>query len=377
MLGEVSAARMQFAANTPEPPRAPAHDAGSHPLNSIKVFMSDPNPLLSAPATEYLSPEVFVVQPFKQRYWLHILLLLATVFTTLVVGAKMEYDFIHNITPFVHGDEFIPLFPVGWALQEPSRLLLGIPFSATLLLILLAHEMGHYLYCRYYGVYATLPFFIPAPTLIGTLGAVIRIRSPIRSRCALFDIGIAGPVAGFAVALGVLAVAMSHSRVMPGVMASSDVEIKYPLIFNILWTVLPLADVHGGSSVLQDIYFHPTAVAAWVGMFATALNLLPGGQLDGGHIVFSLSPRAHRMVSRLTILALIPMAYYFWVGWLLWAILLRISGMRHPMVEQWPGVTAGRRWLAVVGLLMMVLTLTPAPFAHSSLATVIQMWRGH
>ncbi len=139
-------------------------------LTASKFSCPTPIPYFPAPATEYLSPEVFVVQPFKQRYWLHILLLLATVFTTLVVGAKMEYDFIHNITPFVHGDEFIPLFPVGWALQEPSRLLLGIPFSATLLLILLAHEMGHYLYCRYYGVYATLPFFIPAPTLIGTLG---------------------------------------------------------------------------------------------------------------------------------------------------------------------------------------------------------------
>ena len=188
-------------------------------------------------------------------------------------------------------------FRCGWALHEPSRLLLGIPFSATLLLILLAHEMGHYLYCRYYGVYATLPFFIPAPTLIGTLGAVIRIRSPIRSRCALFDIGIAGPIAGFVAALIVLVIAMHHSRVVPGVMANSDVEMGYPLIFHILWTVLPLADVHGGSSLLQDIYFHPTAIAAWVGMFATALNLLPGGQLDGGHIVFALNPRAHRIVS--------------------------------------------------------------------------------
>jgi len=148
-------------------------------------------------------------------------------------------------------------FPVRWALYEPSRLLLGIPFSATLLLILLAHEMGHYLYCRYYGVYATLPFFIPAPTLIGTLGAVIRIKSPIRSRCALFDIGIAGPIAGFVTALIVLGIAMQHSRVVPGVMANSDVEMGYPLIFHILWTVLPLADVHGGSSMLQDIYFHP------------------------------------------------------------------------------------------------------------------------
>src|SRR5207245_7965904 len=131
----------------------------------------------------------------------------------------------------------LPFCPVGWALAQPSRLLLGVPFSAALLIILLSHEMGHYLLCRYYGVRATLPFFIPAPTLIGTLGAVIRIKAPIRSRTALFDIGIAGPIAGFAVALTVLVIAMSHSRVMPGVMANSDVEMGYPLIFKILWTV--------------------------------------------------------------------------------------------------------------------------------------------
>jgi len=111
-------------------------------------------------------------------------------------------------------------------------------------------------------------------------------------------------------------------------------------------------------------------------MFATALNLLPGGQLDGGHIVFALNPRAHRMVSRLTIVTLIPMAFYFWAGWLLWAILLRISGMRHPMVEEWPGVTPGRRWLAALALLMMVVTLTPAPFTHSSLRQVVHAIRG-
>ena len=339
--------------------------------------MSDLTPPLSAPTAEYLPAETYIIQPPKQRYWLHILLFVATIFTTLVVGAKMEFDFLNNAPLFIHGDEFIPLFPVGWALKEPARLLLGIPFSATLLLILLAHEMGHYLYCRYYGVYATLPFFIPAPTLIGTLGAVIRIRSPIRSRCALFDIGIAGPIAGFVVALSALVIAMAHSRVMPDVMANSDIEMGYPLIFKVVHAMLPLADVHGGSSLLRDIYFHPTAIAAWVGMFATALNLLPGGQLDGGHIVFSLNPRAHRIVSRLTILALIPMAFYFWAGWLLWAVLLRLSGMRHPMVAEWPGVTSGRHWLAVFGLLLMVLTLTPAPFAHSSLLLVIRELRGH
>ncbi len=342
-----------------------------------RFFMSDPTRPFPGPTAEYLPAEVHVISPPSPRYALHLLLFLATIFTTLVVGAKMQFDFAHNLPPFVHGDEMLPLFPVGWALHEPSRLLLGIPFSATLLLILLAHEMGHYLYCRYYGVYATLPFFIPAPTLIGTLGAVIRIRSPIRSRCALFDIGIAGPIAGFLVALTVLAIAMPHSRVMPAAMADSDIQMGYPLIFRIVWAVLPLADMHGGSASMRDIYFHPTAIAAWVGMFATALNLLPGGQLDGGHIVFALSPRAHRPVSRLTILALIPMAFYFWAGWLVWAILLRISGMRHPMVEEWPGVSRGRRWPAAFGLLMMILTLTPAPFAHSSLRQVVQELRSN
>src|SRR5450432_1745655 len=187
--------------------------------------MSDFTPSLPAPPPEYLPAEVYFVRPPNPRYWLHILLFVATIFTTLVVGAKMEFDFLHNAPPFVHGDETLPLFPVGWALHEPSRLLLGIPFSATLLLILMAHEMGHYLYCRHYRVYATLPFFIPAPTLIGTLGAVIRIRSPIRTRAALFDIGIAGPIAGFVVSVITLTVALGLSKPMPSGMGPSDLQL--------------------------------------------------------------------------------------------------------------------------------------------------------
>jgi membrane-associated protease RseP (regulator of RpoE activity) len=328
--------------------------------------------------TDYYRPvEVFVVQPPKQRYWLHIVLLLATVFTTLVVGSRMEFNFQHNQPAFSLNDDDVPFFPLHWILAQPSRLLLGVPFSSTLMLILLAHEMGHYLCCRYYGVNATLPFFIPAPTLIGTLGAFIRIRSPIRSRAALVDIGIAGPIAGFVVAVTVLLFAMPLSKVMSPGMASPDIELGYPLIFRLVWFILPLAQLKAGStSALHSIYFHPTAIAAWVGMFATALNLLPGGQLDGGHIVFSLAPRAHKTVSRLTILALIPMALYFWAGWLLWAILLRISGMRHPMVAEWPGVSRGRRWIAGFGLLMLILTFAPAPFAHSSLLQVFRELRG-
>jgi membrane-associated protease RseP (regulator of RpoE activity) len=337
-------------------------------------FMSDLLP--PAPAeTDFAPPmQVLYVSRPRQRYWLHILLFLATVFTTLVVGSRMEYNFQHGRPAFSLADDDLPFFPARWALEQPSRLLLGLPFAGTLLLILMSHEMGHYLYCVYYGVNATLPFFIPAPTLIGTLGAFIRIRSPIRSRTALFDIGIAGPIAGFVVATTVLIFALPLSKVMPSAAVEPDIQLGYPLIFRLVSAMFPLAGVHGASS-LQSMYLHPTAIAAWVGMFATALNLLPGGQLDGGHIVFSIAPRAHKQVSRLTILALIPMALYFWAGWLVWAILLRISGMRHPIVAEWPEVTGRRRGLAVFALIMLILTLAPAPFAHSSLLEVIREFR--
>ena len=339
--------------------------------------MSDPTSPISSTTDFYRPVEVFVVRPPKQRYWLHALLLLATIFTTLVVGARMEYNFLHNQPAFSLNDDALAFFPLRWILAQPSRLLLGVPFATTLMLILLAHEMGHYLYCRYYGVYATLPFFIPAPTLIGTLGAFIRIRSQIRSRAALFDIGIAGPIAGFVVAVSVLAVALGLSRPMPAGISPSEIDLGYPLIFYAMHQLLAASGlVHGIATLPFDrVFLHPTAIAAWVGMFATALNLLPGGQLDGGHIVFSLAPRAHRYVSRLTILALIPMAIYFWAGWLVWAVLLRISGMRHPMVPEWPGITGGRRWLALFALLMLILTLTPAPFTNGSLLDVIKEFR--
>ena len=338
--------------------------------------MSDPTvPLTSTP--EFYRPvQVWMVNPPRQRYWLHVLLLLLTFFTTLVVGSRMEYNFLHNQPVFsLSDDNVLGFFAVFWALAEPSRLLLGIPFAGTLMLILLAHEMGHYLYCKHYGVYATLPFFIPAPTLIGTLGAFIRIRSPIRSRIALFDIGIAGPIAGFVVAVIVLFVSLGLSRPLAGAAPGQEmVALNYPLIFYAAQRVMALVAPHSVAVLpLSRVYLHPMAVAAWVGMFATALNLLPGGQLDGGHIVFSLAPRAHRFVSRLTILILIPLAVYKWVGWLIWAILLEISSFRHPQVADWPRVTGVRAWLAVFALIMLILTLAPAPFADSSLRAV---WRG-
>ena len=324
--------------------------------------MSEPNSPLASSTFEFYRPvEVFVAPPpFKRRYWLHALLLLLTIFSTLVVGARLQYNFNHNLPAFSLEDS---IFPWRWAVGNPSHLLLGIPFSATLLLILLAHEMGHFLYCVRYRVWATLPFFIPAPTLIGTFGAFIRIRSPIRSRAALFDIGIAGPIAGFVVAVVVLTFALTFSKPMAYTAAGSDLQLGYPLIFHLAQSALALV-MPAGSHVhmsLSHVYLHPTAVAAWVGMFATALNLLPGGQLDGGHIIYAVAPRIHRRISRITVVLLVLLTA-FWLGWLLWGVLLMATGTRHPQVPPEPELDPRRRRLAVFALAMLALTFVPAPF---------------
>ena len=169
--------------------------------------------------TEVYSPDTQSIVYYSRttpRYWLHGLLLLLTVFTTLIVGSRLQWEFLNGLPPFFDNN----IFPLKWALQG-RHLLLGIPFSLTLMLILLAHEMGHYVYCVKYRVAATLPFFIPFPTLFGTFGAFIRIRSPLGSRAALFDIGIAGPIAGFAVALPVLIMSLGLSHVAPAGVGST------------------------------------------------------------------------------------------------------------------------------------------------------------
>jgi len=333
------------------------------------------SPEIYVPAEVY-SPDtesiVYYSSRTRPRYWLHGFLLLLTIFTTLIVGSRLQWEFLNGLPPFFDNN----IFPLKWALQG-RHLLLGIPFSLTLMLILLAHEMGHYVYCVKYRVAATLPFFIPFPTLFGTFGAFIRIRSPLGSRAALFDIGIAGPIAGFAVALPVLIMSLGLSHVAPAGAAPPDIHFGYPVVFRFVQQVLVASGhAHEIASVpLSRLYLHPVAIAAWVGMFATSLNLLPGGQLDGGHIVFSISPRAHKTISNITILALIPMAVYFWAGWLLWAVLLRLSGTRHPAVPLWPEITRGRRALAIFAVIMLTLTLTPTPIASQSLFELPQQWR--
>ena len=332
--------------------------------------MSEPGPPIPTSTLEfYHALPVPEGPPPRQHYWLHALLLVATCFTTLVVGARMEFNFLHNLPPFAAGDEYIPFFPIGWMLARPSRLLLGIPFSATLLTILLAHEMGHYLYCRYYGVRATLPFFIPAPTLIGTLGAVIRIKAPIRSRAALFDIGIAGPIAGFVVAIATLAVAMTLSKPLVPGMGPSDLRLGYPEIFYLVHDALrSFVPGHATASLpLGRVYLHPTAIAAWVGMFATALNLLPSSQLDGGHIVYALAPRTHRVISWITVIVLVFLGRMY-VGWRVWAgliIVMNVLTYRQQQAPEFPSLPGNRWILALLAGVMLALTFTVSPFEMS------------
>lgn len=311
-------------------------------------------------------PQVFVAAPpVRRRWWLHILLLMLTLATTLVVGARLQYNFLHNLPAFTTDNVALPLFPVRWIAQQPSRLFMGIPFSLTLLGILLAHEMGHFVVAERNGVYATLPYFVPAPTLIGTFGALIRIKSAIPSRKALFDIGIAGPIAGFLVALPILLWGLALSKPMPPGTPSSALEFGYPLIFTLFHHWLVSVTHHAGS--LNALYLHPVGIAAWVGMFATALNLLPGGQFDGGHIVYAVAPRAHKWATRTTIGVLIPLGAYFWMGWWVWALILAFTGMRHPNVAPWPDIGPERRWLALTAVAMLVLTLVVAPFHEAAL----------
>jgi membrane-associated protease RseP (regulator of RpoE activity) len=247
-----------------------------------------------------------------------------------------------------------------------------VPFSLAIMTILLAHELGHYLYCRRYHVRATLPFFMPAPTLIGTLGAFIRIVGRIPSRAALFDIAIAGPLAGFVVAVPTMLLGLALSYPIAGV-SDPDLQFGFPLIFQLGHLLLHGPPWQHAGTSLTHYYLHPVAIAAWAGMLATALNLLPGGQLDGGHLIFAVAPRLHRVVSWSMVATLVALSWFFWVGWLPWAILLSLTGLRRPQVPRHPDVGPRRQKLALLALALLVLTFTPAPIANATFAHMAHM----
>jgi membrane-associated protease RseP (regulator of RpoE activity) len=268
--------------------------------------------------------DVFVYQPrerFQHVWWKHIALLVLTAASTYV-----------NIGPW---------------------------YTVGVLAILGAHEMGHYLACRFYRVDATLPYFLPMPlTPFGTLGAVIRIREPFPNRKALFDIGIAGPIAGFLVLIPILFLGMQWSRVVEVVPVS--IQLGRPLLYQLArWmTFGSIPDTH-------FVELHPLVTAAWLGMLATALNLLPFGQLDGGHISYATLGRRATPISLATVGAAVTMCF-FSVNWLLMTVLmvamLLLTGPRHPPVmNEYERLGTGRQALAVFAIVMFALCFTPFP----------------
>ena len=248
-----------------------------------------------------------------------------------------------------------------FALTAGSVYFVGGPLLVVgLLSILLAHEMGHYVFCRIYRVDATLPYFIPFPfTLVGTLGAFIRIRGPIPHRRALFDIGIGGPLAGFAVCLPVLALGLFEARVVPDTPNPYTISLGEPLLFH--WTAVWLRGLTAG----QTLSIGPLGMAAWFGLFVTALNMMPIGQLDGGHVTYSLLREKAHLVSRIGSWVCVGLIY-FGPSWIVWAILLRVLGRRHP--PTWDdGIRLGRGRVAVgvLGFVIFALCFTPTPIVVS------------
>jgi membrane-associated protease RseP (regulator of RpoE activity) len=289
---------------------------------------------------------VFRVQPPQRQSgsgrWVNILLFLTTLVTTMFVGATNR-----GADP----------------LTNPWELVLGLPFAVTLLSILGVHELGHYFTARRYGITVTLPYFIPAPIGLGTFGAFIKMKSPVTNRKALFDVGIAGPLAGLCVALPAIVVGLSWSELVPeGPAGHGGIILGTPLVFSLLqW--LTLGPIPQGA----DVLLHPVAFAGWIGLFVTALNLLPIGQLDGGHMAYALMGRQHRKVAIITLLALVGMGIAFWPGWLFWASLSLILGLRHPPpLNDLTPLDERRRLVAFASLLLLLSLITPSPFSFPS-----------
>ena len=305
--------------------------------------MTDPGPG-SDPASNP-TPGVPFLPGKPSRPLLHLALLAATLWTTLIAGSLFHAE---NSPPSDQWESIV---------AHPSRWLDGLPYAVSVLLILLAHEMGHYFACRYYRIPASLPYFLPGLPILGTFGAFIRIRGVVPSRKALFDVGIAGPLAGFAVAIPIFIYGMSHSRIIPvSEAATSEFFLGFPLLFlGALPWFFPSVP-HG--TVLS---LSPYLSAAWVGMLATSLNLLPAGQLDGGHLCYAISRKLHARVSRGTLVAVILLGALY-RAWLVWAVALLFLGERHPRVldEDTP-LSGGRKALAVLALVIFLLSFMPVP----------------
>ncbi|OPY60910.1 MAG: Peptidase family M50 [Syntrophorhabdaceae bacterium PtaU1.Bin034] len=245
----------------------------------------------------------------------------------------------------------------------------GALYSVSVMAILLSHEMGHYIASRRYGVAATLPYFIPFPlSPFGTFGAVIKMGGIITDRKALFDIGVAGPICGFILAVPCVLIGVKLSTAVKVTAATPYLMLGDPLLFQLVqWLVV--GDLPSGYGLL----LHPVAYAGWVGLFVTALNLLPIGQLDGGHVVYAVFRDRSQWVFRVLIAVLLLLSVVYSVSWVVLALLLLAFGIRHPEpLDPDTPLDGKRKWLAVAVLLIFILSFVPAPFAGNSMIELIR-----
>ena len=280
------------------------------------------------------------------RWALPLGLFLLTIFTTLWAGAYQAYG------GTIRG-------PANFLWEHPDMLWKGIPFAGTLLFILVTHELGHFVLSKIHQVPASLPLFIPGPPhFIGTFGAIIRMRGPIMNRRALFDIGVAGPLAGFMVAIVALIVGLSISTVVDRT-STYGLQLGEPLLLKFMaWLII------GSLPPQADVLLHPVAFAAWFGLFVTSLNLIPIGQLDGGHVAYALWGHRQRTMAFAVLPLLIVLGFVGWPGWFVWAFMAGIWGLGHPPVVD-PQVPLGRGRMLVgwIALAVFVLTFAPVPFS--------------
>jgi len=297
----------------------------------------------------------------RPRYVLAAALFVATLFSTTTLGAgwylSTRTDVTTDLLPILAGETIRSVW------SAPQLLLTGFAFSLPVLFILLCHELGHYFACRHYRLRSTLPYFLPAPLGLGTLGAFIRIRAPIRTKSQLLDIGAAGPIAGFVALLPFLFYGIARSRPAQVLLLDSDLPANLILLLPGRCLALELVTriFHGplGPGVVLDL--HPFALAAWVGLLVTALNLLPLGQLDGGHILYATSSGLHRRLA-VVLLALLAVAGIFWQGWLLWCVIVLIMGLRHPaVVDERQKLDGSRVAVALACLVIFILAFMPVP----------------
>jgi len=302
--------------------------------------------LQQAPAPRISSPQ--------WREWVWPALLFLTTFLSATYAGLF----------YVYGD--VGFMRMAFAVAvRPAILLQGVPFSFTLLSILLAHEMGHFIACRHYGIRCTPPFFIPFPvTYAGTLGAFIRIKSHFQHKRALFDVGIAGPIAGFVFVVPALIIGIASSKLIAKRIIHGELDFGEPLLFRWVGKL-----VVGYSPARQDMLAHPIAMAAWFGMLATSLNLFPIWQLDGGHISYAIFGRARqKFISIAATTGLILVSFAGWPipSYLFFACLLLFFGMRYhfyhpPTLYDDEPLGRGRVILGIVALLILILSFTPVP----------------